>query len=412
MIKYAVLGFGSRGKTYTENVKDVVDFVAVCDKNKNRIADACKNFGVKEENCFLSDAEFFSKGKMADLLVIATQDRDHFGHAMTALDLGYDLLLEKPIADSYEKCLQIYEKAREKKRQVFVCHVLRYAPFFVYIKDIIESGKIGKVETVNLTENVAYWHQAHSFVRGKWANTQKATPMIVQKCCHDLDILCWLTNSACQSVSSFGGLDYYKKDNAPEGSAEFCCECDYKENCPYDCEKIYKERPTWLFNCLPFDVDYSDWNAVKTALKDKSHNYGKCVFKCDNSAVDHQVVNLLFENGATAHLTMTAFSDDGYREIHVHGSNGEIFGSMQDNILTINVYGKGSEQIDIGKLSDGRYGHGGGDSRLALDVVEWFEHKQQAFGRTTIEKSLISHKIGFAAEPSRLNNGKTIDLSK
>lgn len=409
MIKFAVLGFGARGQTYMNNARGKVEFTAVCDKKERRLADAMNNFGLDKTQCYLSDEEFFARGKLADVLVIATHDTDHYMHAMRALDLGYHLLLEKPIADSYEKCCEIYEKATAKNLQVFVCHVLRYAPFFVYIKERIQKGDIGDVSTINLTENVAYWHQAHSFIRGKWGVTEAATPMIVQKCCHDIDILYWMINKPCDSVTSFGGLDYFTLKNAPEGCAEYCCDCSVSEDCPYSAEKIYKTRPGWLFNCLPYDIDYNDQSAVNAALADKSHKYGKCVFKCDNSAVDHQVVNMDF-GGITAHLTMTAFSKECYREIHVHGTKGEIYGSMLDDKLHVNIFGQSEEVVDIGKLSDGVYGHGGGDARLMSDVVDWFDGKTGSSGRTSIGNSLMSHRIAYAAEKSRLCGGTLIDL--
>ena len=405
-MKYAVLGYGGRGNVYTQCLLNDkrAKLVAVCDKKQIRLDFAQKVTGINKEDCYLSDYEFFSKGKLADLLIVSTQDADHYRHALTALEIGYDLLLEKPIADSYERCVDIYKLAKKLSRKVFVCHVLRYAPFFQFIKEQLSSGKYGKVSTINLTENVAYWHQSHSYVRGNWAKTESSTPMILAKCCHDLDIISWyMDGDKCKSVSSFGSLDYFTPQNAPKGSAEYCFECAARNDCPYDSYTVYKQRAGWLSN-VDWIEEGGGSEALKAAVKNKACPYNRCVFKCDSTAVDHQVVNMLFDSGATAHLTMTAFSGECYREIHVHCTKGDMYGSMHDNQITCHIYGKDKEIVDIQKLSDGNYGHGGGDARLINDIIETYEGGV-AKGLTTIENSLSSHNIGYAAERSRLSGG-------
>lgn len=403
-MKYAVIGFGGRGTVYTKNLMEDprTELVAVCDINPKKKDVACKQYGLKEENFYLSDEEFFAQGKLADLLVIATMDQDHYGHAISALKVGYDLLLEKPMCENYERCEEIYELAKKLNRKVFICHVLRYAPFFVFIKEQLDSGKFGDIVTINHTENVATWHQAHSFVRGNWRNKELATPMIVQKCCHDFDIISWFMGKKCESVSSYGSLTHFKRENAPEGSADYCFECPLQDKCIYNCMPFYYGCGSWLQDAY---FDTNDKKLVREFLSDKNNPYGRCVYKCDNNVVDHQVVNMLFENGATAHLTMTAFSKECYRELHIHCTKGEIYGSMLDNKLTLNIYGGECKTVDVGAFSDGKYGHGGGDARLVHDLVEIFEGGESK-GLTTIENSLQSHKIGYAAEQSRMEGGK------
>lgn len=406
-MKYAVIGFGCRGTTYTGYLKEDKRalLTAVCDKKQIRLDLAQREYGVAPENCYLSDKEFFSKGKLADLLIVSTQDKDHYGHAIEGLKLGYDLLLEKPISDTLERCFEIYSLAKKLNRRVYVCHVLRYAPFFQYIKEQLDTGKYGKLSTINLTENVAFWHQAHSYVRGNWGVVEESTPMLLAKCCHDLDIISWFFgNQKVNGVTSFGSLNYFKRENAPENSADYCFECAARDDCPYDCVKFYSNNSWWLYgnNWCKKDATKEE---VSKALENKNCPYARCVYKCNNTAVDHQVVNINYENGATAHLTMTAFAQDCYREIHVHCEKGEIFGNMRDNKLTCNIFGKSSEVVDVDKLGDKNYGHGGGDARLARDILDVYDGKE---GKelTQIKNSLISHSIGYAAEKSRLNGGK------
>ena len=407
-MKYAIIGYGNRGSLYAElfSTDKRAELAAVCDLKPVRLGHVQKNYGIAKEKCWLSEEEFFKQGKLADLLVVSTPDAAHYRHAIAALRIGYDLLLEKPIADSLDRCAEIYELAKKLGRRVFVCHVLRYAPFFATIKRELESGKYGQLITANLTENVAYWHQAHSYVRGNWADTKKSTPMILAKCCHDLDILSWLFGGTeCESVSSYGSLSFFNRAHAPAESADYCFECPLKETCAYSCLRFYcnPENRWWLAGLDWCDPNGTDADVAK-ALENKDCPYTRCVFKCNNDAVDHQVVNLLFENGATAHLTMTAFTDKCYREIHLHCTNGDISGNMESSKITLNVFGGESRTVDVSLTEDTEYGHGGGDAKLVLDVISVYEGGE-CKGLTSIEESFASHCIGYAAEKSRLKEG-------
>ncbi len=410
-MKVAVIGYGGRGQTYAGIlVKLGYSVCAVCDVDVEKLAYAKKTLNLTEENLYSTEEGFFEKGKLADLLMVCTQDQQHLGHAIKALDIGYDLLLEKPIATSVDECNVILEKAKKLNRKIFVCHVLRYAPFFNVIKRELETGKYGKVSTLNITESVGFWHQAHSFVRGNWRNDQISTPMIIAKCCHDLDLISWYLGEKCTAVSSFGSLSHFKKENAPKDSAEYCYDCKYIDSCPYSAKILYvddfikKGVSGW-----PFDIVCTEPTAEKLRSALKNGAYGKCVYKCDNNVVDHQVVNMLFESGATAHLTMTAFSKACYRKIHIHCEKGEIYGSMEDNIIHSNIFGGECTTIDANIEAKDSYGHGGGDQKMMEDIVG-FLHGEPSKSLTDIEQSMQSHVIGFNAEKSRINGGKTIQL--
>lgn len=417
-MKVAIIGYGGRGHIYARYFQEDerVQIVAVCEKKPQKIQEALEDIrGLTEKDCYLKDEEFFAQGQLADLLVVSTQDADHFGHAMKALEVGYDLLLEKPISDSLDRCLAIYQRAKALGRKVFICHVLRYAPFFEEIKRELDTGKYGKISTINLTENVGFWHQAHSYVRGNWSVTEKSTPMILAKCCHDLDIISWLMgDNACKAVSSFGSLDFFTPENAPENSAEYCFACK-NDDCPYNSVKFYRTRAGMFHRVCENTPANATPEEVEKALSDTTNPYARCVFHCDNTAVDHQVVNMVFENRATAHLTMTAFAKDSYREIHVHCTHGDIRGDMLGGKLECNFYGLqnnavGETQIiDLNKLSDGDYSHGGGDARLVRDVIRVYMG-EAGKGLTTIENSFISHSIGYAAEQSRLQDGAVVKV--
>ncbi len=413
-MKYAIIGYGSRGKNYHYQF-DLIGadtLVAACDIRKCRL-DLIKDESIQK---FDTDTAFFAAGKLADVCVVSTPDGAHVKHALAALDLGYDLLLEKPIACNMEDVLAIYRKAKQLNRKVFVCHVLRYAPFFYQIKKLLQTGEYGKVMTVNATESVGFWHQAHSYVRGNWHDTKETSPMIIAKCCHDLDILNWLIDDECQTVSSMGSLSYFNAAHAPKDAGKTCYECPHINDCIYSCEKFYWEDNLKKGNRRwPVDVVCDDENIDHEMLTKalKNSDYCKCVYACDNDAVDHQVVNLLYKEGATAHLTMTAFGQGG-RFIHVHCEKGEISGCTADNILHTNIFGKRMEDLDVSKMQGNdvmNFGHGGGDYLLCKDVSEQYRGLPSA-GLTTIEQSISSHTVGFTAEKSRLLGGALLEVKE
>lgn len=415
-MKVAVIGYGGRGTIYAQSFKELgAEITAVCDTNLNRLDLVAQRFSEAER--FSSDDKFFSRGKLADICVISTQDALHIVHAVKAMEAGYDLLLEKPIAVSEQDCAIIASTALRLKKKVFVCHVLRYAPFFAEIKKQLDTGAYGKVATVNLTENVGYWHYVHSYVRGNWSNSVKASPMILAKSCHDLDILNWLIGSRCNTVSSFGSLMHFNRQNAPKGCAKRCTECTYQDSCEFSAVRLYLDlnhKPFalrtggqgWPGNTL---VDTYNENELIKALK--TGDYGLCVYHADNDVVDHQVVNMLYDNGATAHLTMTAFSRDCYRAIHIHAERGEIFGDMDNNLIRCQFFHGHEHIIDLnGGLYD-TFGHGGGDYLMVKDVFNAYTKRESAAGLTSIDVSMSSHFMAFAAEKSRLAKGAAITIT-
>ena len=410
MIKIAILGLGSRGALFADYLKEMpdVEIVAVVDVLSSQLELARKNYNVKEEMCFRDYRDFYALGKVADGVIIATQDKDHYNHIMPALKLKYHVLLEKPIATTPKDCVEIATEANRNGCRIMVCHVLRYAHFYAYLKNIIDSGEIGRVVTVNQTENVGYWHYAHSFIRGPWKNSDSSSPMILAKCCHDLDILSYLIGDDCESVSSFGSLTYFRPENAPEGSGEFCYRCALRDTCIFNGKKIYSDR-NWMVLGSRSQLDVSDMKELDEKLSDESNPFSRCVFRSDNNVVDHQVVNLLYKNGATAHLTMTAFSEECTRTVKVHGTKGEVEGDMEKKKLRLTVFGKGSREIDLTELGLDFHCHGGGDRKLIGDFVDMLKGKTDIAALTTIDKSVESHMIAFAAEESRLT-GKTVQL--
>lgn len=420
IVRIAIAGVGSRGKNAYGlellNMKDRAKVVAVADIDPERLALAGDAHGVPDEMRFPSAEAMLAMPKLADAMLVCTQDRQHVPHAVAALKKGYDVMMEKPISPKLEDLQEITKVARENGRRVVVCHVLRYTPFFQTIKKTIDSGVLGEVVSIQALENVRYWHQAHSFVRGNWRREEDTSPMILAKCCHDLDYLVWLCGKKCERVSSYGSLMYFKKSNAPEGAALRCTQgCKAKESCPYDAEKIYLTNKDTGILCgnveWPIDVLAENPTEEKIRHAIETGPYGRCVFHCDNDVVDHQIVNMQMEGGASLSLTMSAFTSIGGRTIKVMGTLGALWGDMHENKIRIGVFGKEPQVIDLGREEKDFAGHGGGDRLLMEQFVDLMQGKEPDGTITTLETSVESHLVALAAEKSRLENGESIEIA-
>ena len=239
-----IAGAGGRGRItyapYAKKFPEQMRLIAAADRIPERLEEMRQEYGLEQDKCFSSVEEMFAQPRLADMAFICTQDADHVRHACLALDKGYDVLLEKPVSADIAQCRQLLDKAEKLGRSVTVCHVLRYAPFYQKLKSLLEEGALGEIISIQASENVGYWHQAHSFVRGNWRRSGDTSPMILAKCCHDMDLLVWLTGSRCRRISSMGGLSFFRQENAPQGAPDYCMEgCPVKDQCPYDAEKIY-----------------------------------------------------------------------------------------------------------------------------------------------------------------------------
>jgi len=282
------------------------------------------------------------------------------------------------------------------------------------VAELIDSGAIGRFVAIDALERVTYWHQAHSYVRGNWRTTKETAPMILAKCCHDLDLIQYYAKSKCKSVSSVGELTFFNKANQPEGAADRCLQCKYVENCPYSAKVLYLDR--WKKAYSP--EDYWPYNVVVSApvTEEKLTNalrsgpYGRCVFACDNDVVDHQLTLMSFENGVKATLTMTAFTTDDKSELYglgrrmnFHGTLGEIILDELEDAVELMVFGQEKQVFKINALGDNGYGHGGGDFYLIKELCDMLDGNAKA--STSLTASIESHLMGICAEESRLKDG-------
>jgi predicted dehydrogenase len=394
----AILGAGGRGTGFGNLIEQYSHLAKVAgvaeprDEYRKSFAEA---HHVPAANVFHTWEEFVQKPRMCDAVVISTLDQQHVGPAVACLDKGYDVLLEKPMATSLAECRAIEQAQRRSGGIVGVCHSLRYHKGFRKVKELIAGGAIGRLITLDLIEQVNYWHQAHSFVRGNFGNEGRTTFMLMAKSCHDIDYLCYLVSQPCLRVSSFGALTYFNRENAPANSTERCTDpCPLATTCPYSAIKLYvdADRQNWPAAMVSHDHSReAHYKAIQTGP------YGKCVWKCDNDVVDHQVVNLQFDRDITATFTMTAFTLDGGRLLRAHGTTGEL--QFNESTITIKTFAdQNVQKIQIGAEAGG---HGGGDARVLENWLLALHSRDGASVVANAQESLASHTVVFAAEKSR-----------
>lgn len=398
------LGAGNRGNVYGgyatkfPNELDIIGVAEPIDIRNDRYA---KKHNIENSYRFKTWEDVFKVPKFADAIIISMPDNLHHGACLKALQLGYDVLLEKPIAQTEQECREILAAAKKYNRIVAVCHVLRYAPYFVTLKKLIQEGSIGELISIQHFEPIQHIHMAHSFVRGNWHNSVQTTPIIIAKSCHDLDIMRWLVGKPATKITAFGGLKWFKKENEPKGAAERCFDCKAEKDCPYSALKIYHDKGTWNY---VFDLPEDKALHAEAITKYlKSTNYGRCVYRMENDQCDHYVANIEFEGGITAAFSMEAFTSYHGRRTRVMGSMGDIVGDMTTFTHTDFRTGK-TKTYDATSFDDGIYakhGHGGGDFGLARNWVHAVAQNKASLLTSTIEASIESHLMGFAAEKSR-----------
>lgn len=414
----AILGCGSRGANFGTLMKErdeKFEVSAVCDTDEKQLEKVKALLNVSDELLFCSEEDFFEK-KRADILVIATPDKLHVKQCIRAMKLGYDVLLEKPVSDSAEEIEELLAVQKETGRMVAVCHELRYAPAFEKISELLNAGVIGKLLVIDATERLVYWHQAQAYVRLQSQYSDLAYPTILAKCSHDFDLIQHYAESRCKTVSSVGDLSFFRKENAPEGATEFCLDCPHMNTCPYSAKRIYIDGfeaagcPEWIW-------PYNKVSLIKpTAVEDlyegiKTKCFGKCAFLCgvekDEHVVDHQLVQMEFENGVVATLKMI-FAGAAGRRYNLLGTHGEILMDERCDTIEVFRYGEEKETIKIKNLVEAGYSHGGGDVRLIENLYSVLAEGKE--NRTTLYESAESHLMGIAAEKSRLSGGMSVNV--
>jgi len=408
-ITAVLLGAGDRGARaygpYAINYPHELNIIAVAEPNADRREVFAAAHGIAEENVYTDWQELLNQPKMADAIIICTLDRMHYEPTMKALELGYHVLLEKPMSPEPKECIEMELAAKKYNRILTIGHVLRYTNYWSSIKNKINEGRIGQIVSIQLNENVGNLHMSHSFVRGNWCNSDESSPMILQKSCHDMDLLSWLMDEPCVSLSSYGSLMHFKKENAPDGAPLNCLDgCPAELTCQYHAPRYYLgEGSGWA---KKFTLDTSR-EGILHALR--TTNYGQCVYQSRNNVVDHQVVSMEFASGATAIFSMCGFTHNQTRTVQIMGTKGEIRGDMAADKYTL--YDFVTKEVTETKISSGTFGHGGGDEGIVRSFIQEVR-ANSGDSLSSATASVRSHLMAFAAEESRLHQGKPVTINE
>lgn len=406
-LKLACIGCGARAQTYTQlaaHRPEQFQIVAGADPVPERVEKIRHISGNAAFRGFDSAGDILAAGKLADVMIIATQDNFHFEHCRGALQLGYDVLLEKPISTTAAQVLEIERLARQANKRVMVCFVLRFAAFYRKVKEIMDSGALGELVSIQANEGVNPWHQAHSFVRGHWSVVNKSSPMILSKCCHDTDIVHWLAGRRCARIASFGSLEFFRPERAPAGVPARCTDgCPVGDTCPYNALRYTTDM---RFPWLPMVYDRAqDASVEEITAWLRTSPWGRCVYRCDNDAVDRQVLAMEFAGGVTGTFTMTAFATG--RHVEICGTKGVLKGGesyrQHFGAHLVLLPHEGEPVLYTVQAEDGGYElHGGGDAGLVNALYAEMTKPPGTPLEAGLESTVHSHLIAFAAEEARL----------
>lgn len=421
--KIAVVGYGNRGQVYADYSLDEpseVEVVAVIDPNEYKLQVAIQRYGISKNQTFTSYSDFIKANLEVDLVINATMEQYHYETAIEILNSNYDMLIEKPIVSDKEQLNEILRVANERNLKVFVCHVLRYSPFYKSIKQAILDGKVGDVVSMEMNEHVWVPHYLTSYVRGKWGNEKECSPMLLAKCCHDMDLIAWLNaDSKPVSVSSYGHRAHFVKENKPSGATEFCYNCPHEKHCLYSAITHYYKNDVMPFLVLDsFNKPYDQITPEEKLEFLKVDKYGKCAYTVEGDIVDRQNVLIDFEDGRVVAFTLSCATCKPDRYIHVVGTKGEIEGKLEENKYVYRVYDKDNigykeEVVDLSGeiVNKALYGgHSGGDYGIMHDIVRYLNGESTSKSITLLQDSVKSHYIVYGAEESR-KTGKVIKLS-
>ena len=403
-IRVVIVGAGARGnRVFADLVQREAtgfELVGVVEPHEGRRDAFADRYQIEPEHAFSSLTDFLAVPRFGDIVFICTPDITHYAHARAVSEAGYDILLEKPIATTLADCLALIDVQHTHQNRIYVAHVLRYSPFFRTVKRIIESGEVGRIREIELHENIGHWHFAHSYVRGNWSREATSGPVLLTKSSHDLDILHWLVGERVDSVVSYGGLRYFRAENAPLEAADRCVECPLEDSCLYSASRFYLGGGRgW-----PYDViadGHDDLAARRDAIA--TGPYGRCVWKSDNDVCDQQTVLLRFASGVQGTLGLHALSAENTRTLRILFDRAELTGNVLRGELTISHFTGAPErfrieEVELPPMNDS---HGGGDLRLLHTLHEHLTQGDHASLMTSLEASLPSHAIAFLAEESR-----------
>jgi predicted dehydrogenase len=419
-VKLAMIGTGIRGITYwgkniLENYSSQIEFVGLCDINPGRVAFAKKFMGASCDT--YTDFEKMMKTSKPDVLIVTTVDSTHDEFIVKALEMGVDVITEKPMTTDEVKCKRILDAEKRTGKQVIVGFNYRYGVHFTKIKELLMQKRVGEVVSVDFNWYLNVYHGADYFRR--WHRLkEKGGSLLVHKSTHHFDLLNWWIDSDPVEVFAWGSLEHYGKNN--DFRHTHCRSCPFKEKC-----KFY------------WDI-HKDATLVGLYVENEKHDgylRDGCVWKEDVDIYDKMSVQIKYANDVIVNYSLTSYSPyEGFRigfngmagrmdswqgipwqegkfdqaELHKQemNQNTKEKSDLYDEIMVMDNFGS----FESVKIPQVKGGHGGGDKRLQ-DRIFANPHAEDPFKHAAgTRDGAMSILIGIAARKS-IESGKSIKIS-
>ncbi len=385
-MKIGFIGCGRRAAVFARELKKVtkgrVEYAALADSNL-AFGERFKGIYCEKDTPLYEDYhEMLERHTDLDGVIISSPQDTHEDAALAALKSGAHILLEKPLATTPQACINILEAERRIGKRITLGFVLRYTPFYRKVKELVNMGLCGDILTGNAEEIVN--PGVTRSMTSTWRRKQEhAGDMLLEKCCHDLDIITWLMGKLPISVNSYGNLKAFRKK---DGAGPRCSSCRIASRCTYY-----------------VDISRDDPAYVRTT-------YDECVYDGGMETCDHQVVSLEYEDGALFNFTVTLGASMSLRTIRLIGTRGMLHGGPISNRIDAAVTMPCSEKCvtNTYDIIGNNGGHYGGDEALCRSFIAAVKGGN-GMPVASVEDGLHSSMIAFAAERSRLE-GRRVDL--
>lgn len=430
--RFVVLGAGARGReaygSWMLRHPDRVQVVGVADADADRRAGFAADAGGAAQYEDWHDLVADLEALRPDAAIVALPDAQHVDPAIALMERGVPILLEKPAASTAAELDRLASAAQALRARVVVGHVLRFTPFWRAVRAVLDAGALGDLMTIDLRENIGFWHFAHSYVRGNWKKAAETSPMVLAKTSHDLDLIRWFAGEYPATVSSIGELSHFRAENAPEGAPRFCIEgCPVADSCPFYAPRYYVDALEDVQG-MPVTLLTADTSREGRLRALARSDYGRCVYRSDNDVADHQQTTMRFSSGLTATLTASAFTAENTRHVAMTGTRGQLIGHMDDGRIELDLFSPTAEVpvLDAALVGErtrpplghrsftfsakpensaagDHRGHAGGDDGLMEAFVLGVESGEWG-AELSLETALDSHRMAFAAEDARLAN--------
>ncbi len=403
MKKYVQVGCGSRGTSMystplIKRFKDVAQLCGVYDINKKRAVLAGELAG-EPIPVFDSFEEMLEKTK-PDTVIITPRDCDHDIYAIKAMKAGCDVICEKPLTTTFEKCLQIKKVQEETGKSLTVTFNLRFHPFFKQLKEIVMSGALGDIYSVTFEWMLDTVHGSDYFRR--WHRERKNSgSLLVHKSTHHFDIANWLLMQDPLEVNAHGSRRYYGPVRDERG--ERCLTCPYKEKCEFYMDINDPSFKKMYLDCEEEDGYYRD----------------RCVFSEEIDIEDTINLTVRYSGGTFMNYSLVAHSPYEGMRIVLNGSKGrleakKIMGHKPDYNPEkddyIKLYDRKPSENFITPAPDTGGDHGGADEQLQNNLFRG--HEPEPLGQMAdLRAGMMSIGIGMAANIS-LKETRRVYLSE